>query len=36
MQHMQIREEGDPPAFVNKRGFQCTCEEREQSAGKKK
>ena len=36
MQHVQIREEGDPPAFVNKRGFQCTCEERERSAGKNK
>jgi hypothetical protein len=24
-----------PPAFVSERGFRCTCEERERSAGKK-
>jgi hypothetical protein len=24
-----------PPVFVSERGFHCTCEEREQSAGKK-
>ena len=27
---------GGPQAFVSERGFQCTCEEREQSVGKKK
>jgi hypothetical protein len=32
----QIQEKGDPPAFVNERGSQCTCEERVRSAGKKK
>jgi hypothetical protein len=28
-QHVQIREEGDPPAFVNERGFQCIRSERD-------
>ena len=27
---------GGPQVFVSERGFQCTCEERERSAGKKK
>ena len=35
-QPAQIQEKGYPPAFVNERGSQCTCEERERSAGKKR
>ena len=35
-QRARIQERGSPPAFVNERGSQCTCEERERSAGKKK